>query len=344
MNSTSTTDSTMLTLLYSGAILGWLSMLWSAIPWIALLMMAPQLTGLRLYTINNKEDCIRVQKRLVRSSHVADGGKRLGYSIGRGYFVHIAVELSDYGDKYTCWMVATEAAFRALTGEIDVVPVTPVVPVASSVASQPIVPTEAVATTTNNKLVVFDRQGSFYSTYFKRKELRIRSLLSVSPRPEQVAIMDAIVAHHRDHERAVAFISGRPGTGKSMLGLFLAARLGFAYCNSLVPWQPGDTLRALHAEMTEKDSGLVVALDEVDEALVAIKAGSILPHKNIPISVASKPAWNRLFDDIDRGLYPNLIVLMTSNRPMSFIDELDPSFMRGARVPLKFVLDAAPTA
>jgi len=87
-----------------------------------------------------------------------------------------------------------------------------------------------------------------------------------------------------------------------------------------------------------------VALDEVDEALVAIKAGSILPHKNIPISVASKPAWNRLFDDIDRGLYPNLIVLMTSNRPMSFIDELDPSFMRGARVPLKFVLDAAPTA
>ena len=303
-------------------------------------MAAPMAIGMRLYTINNKEDCIRVQKRLTRSSHVADGGKRIGYSVGRGYFLNIAVEASDYGDKYTCWMLATEAAFLALTGEVETVTST------STSTSTPAVttttPTAEVATpTASNKVVVFDRQGSFFCTYFKRKEIRIRSLLSVVPRPEQVAIMDAIVAHHRDHDRAVAFVSGPPGTGKSMLGLFLAARLGFAYCNSLVPWQPGDTLRALHAEMAEKDSGLVVALDEVDEALVAIKSGTILPHKHIPISVSSKPGWNRLFDDIDRGLYPNLIVLMTSNRPVAFVDGLDPSFLRSARVPLKFVLDTA---
>ena len=325
----------MLTLLYSGAILGWLATLWTAIPWIALLMAAPMAIGMRLYTINNKEDCIRVQKRLVRSSHVADGGKRIGYSVGRGYFLNMAVEASDYGDKYTCWMLATEAAFLALTGEVEAAAAPgPVATVAAPTAEPPV-------PTTSNKLVVFDRQGSFFCTYFKRKEIRIRSLLSITPRPEQVAIMDAIVAHHRDHDRAVAFVSGPPGTGKSMLGLFLAARLGFAYCNSLVPWQPGDTLRALHAEMAEKDSGLVVALDEVDEALVAIKSGTILHHKHIPISVSSKPGWNRLFDDIDRGLYPNLIVLMTSNRPVAFVDGLDPSFLRSARVPLKFVLEAA---
>ena len=334
----------MLTLLYSGAILGWLATLWTAIPWIALLMAAPMATGMRLYTISNKEDCIRVQKRLTRSSHVADGGKRLGYSVGRGYFLNIAVEASDYGDKYTCWMLATEAAFLALTGEVEATSIPSTAAATSTSTAVTTAETVEAPPTASNKVVVFDRQGSFYCTYFKRKEIRIRSLLTVVPRPEQVAIMDAIVAHHRDHDRAVAFISGPPGTGKSMLGLFLAARLGFAYCNSLVPWQPGDTLRALHAEMAEKDSGLVVALDEVDEALVAIKSGTIPHHKNIPISVSSKPGWNRLFDDIDRGLYPNLIVLMTSNRPAAFVDGLDPSFLRSARVPLKFVLDTAPSA
>jgi hypothetical protein len=157
-----------------------------------------------------------------------------------------------------------------------------------------------------------------------------------------VAILDSIIAEYKANGRAVAFVSGTPGSGKSMVGLFLALRLGFAYCNSLVPWQPGDTLRGLHSELESKDRGLVVALDEVDEALVAIKAGSILPHKHTPISVSNKTGWNRLFDDVDRGLYPNVIILMTSNQSASFVDGLDASFLRSSRVPLKFALDGTP--
>jgi len=323
----------MLNLLYSGAILGWLSIVWSAIPWISLLMLAPTLTGLRLYSINNKEDCVRVQKRLVRSSHIADGGKRLGFSIGKWYFLHIDVKSGDYGDTYTCWMIASEASFKALTGELDNEDDVVVTEDADDADDEDDAPVKTV-----KKLVLFDRQGSYYSVYYKRKEIRLRSLLSAVPRPDQVAIMDSIVAEYKTNGRAVAFVSGTPGSGKSMMGLFLALRLGFGYCNSLVPWQPGDTLRGLHSELEKKDRGLIVALDEVDEALVAIKTGAILPHKHTTTSVSNKTGWNRLFDDIDRGLYPNIIILMTSNQPASFVDSLDSSFLRSTRVPLKFVL------
>jgi hypothetical protein len=56
----------------------------------------------------------------------------------------------------------------------------------------------------------------------------------------------------------------------------------------------------------------------------------------VPIIVPDKSGWNNMLDTIQRGMYPNLILIMTSNRGPEFINSLDPSYIRKGRVDLTF--------
>ena len=70
-----------------------------------------------------------------------------------------------------------------------------------------------------------------------------------------------------------------------------------------------------------------------------IHDGEIKKSKNYRIQTPDKSGWNRLFDDIGRGLYPYVIVIMTTNRSPDYINSLDPSYLRPGRVDLKFNMD-----
>jgi hypothetical protein len=41
-------------------------------------------------------------------------------------------------------------------------------------------------------------------------------------------------------------------------------------------------------------------------------------------------------DSIQRGMYPNIILILTSNRAPEYIHSLDPSYIRKGRVDLTF--------
>jgi hypothetical protein len=70
-------------------------------------------------------------------------------------------------------------------------------------------------------------------------------------------------------------------------------------------------------------------------ALTKIHNG-IPPHNDIPIVVQDKSGWNLMFDSIQRNIYPNIIVIITSNRGPAFIEALDPSYIRKGRIDLTF--------
>jgi hypothetical protein len=80
---------------------------------------------------------------------------------------------------------------------------------------------------------------------------------------------------------------------------------------------------------------LVIVFDEFDIALTEIHKG-IEPHKNIPISVQDKAGWNHMLDEINIGMYPNLILILTSNKSPEFIKDMDPSYIREGRINLTF--------
>lgn len=291
----------------------------NSIPWSAIFLIT-QRFGVRLYIIRDKVMSLRVQKRLSRSSHMADGGKCYGISVGYWYFADVAINEYGDGDRFYIWMIANTSSYERLTAEA----------ISETAATDVSKDSAAVSS-----IAIYERIGSFGNSWFRKRNV---SMTSVVPRPDQLAIMESISKHQAAKGHTVVYLHGPTGSGKSMIGVMLANSLGGAFCNTFKPWQPGDTLAALYAEAEPTAAKpLLVAFDEVDAALLAIHAG-ISPHKSIPILVPDKAGWNWFLDEIGRGMYPHLVLFLTSNRDPDFIRGLDPSYIREGRVDLTIAM------
>ena len=301
---------------YAGLAMAAGTLLLNSIPWVAVFLLT-QYIGLSLHVLKDRDTCTRVQKRISRSSHIADGGKNYGYSVGWGYIASISITNTDNGTTYDCWILCTATAFKALTEDV---------PVAAS----------STASTASATMTIYQRLGPFWGPWFKKRTIPVESW---APRAEQVTILDAIQAHQVAKRHTVCYIHGPPGSGKSMIGLMLTERLKGSYCNTLKPWQPGDALGSLHNEVEPTaEAPLIVAFDEVDGVLVRLHTGAILPHKSFPTEIIDKASWNQFLDNIHRGMFPHLIVVMTSNRGPEFVRALCPSYLREGRVDMVFEL------
>ena len=303
--------------------------LWAAVPW-TLVFLFIRWSGLRLYVLSDKEVCRRIQRRVTATSHISDNGRGYGYTYGYWYLMDISVTNYDGDIRYDLWMIATVASFEALTADTrDVRPKVPLV--TDGVATDAEEEAEAAEEEEAKPLALYERAGSYNNLYYRQRKV----LGGFKPRDQQSAIVAQITALMKTKGHAVVDLHGPPGSGKSMIGVLLAQALGGAYCNTHKPWQPGDPLGALHSEAEPSaERPLVVAFDEFDGPLVAIHSRTLAPHKNIPTAVGDKEGWNRMLDEIGRGLYPHIVLLLTSNRDPDFIRSLDPSFIREGRIDL----------
>jgi hypothetical protein len=288
------------------------------IPWTIIFLLT-QFVGIRLYTIHNREDCQRLQKRMTYCSHITDGGKGYGYAVGYWYIISIS-KSSDEEDGNSIWMIATTDTYKRL--------------LKAEPAEETITDDDGVTKPVlKTPLTVYERCGSRHNIWFRKRDLNIPLINS---RPKQAEIIEEIQTFHAKRGFTVAYLHGPPGSGKSMIGLLLADAYRGSYCNTFKPWQPGESLGLLYTEIDPtKDKPLIIAFDEFDTALIQIHAG-VPPHRDIPTAVADKAGWNHMLDEIQRGMYPNVILLLTSNKTPEFIRSLDPSYIREGRVDLTF--------
>jgi hypothetical protein len=287
------------------------------IPWTFVFLIT-QIFGIRLYYIKKSEECIRIQNRIKTSSHTTDGGKSYGYSYGYWYILHI---IGEGDDSLTVYIVATADSFKALTEEIK--------EEEKSLFEQGWSPPKI---TDESKIDIHERSGEFGRIWFRKRSREAKDV----PMGQQLSIVDTIIEDYMKRRHTVAFIHGPPGTGKSMIGILVANRFSSSFCNTLKPWQPGDTLGWLLSEVEPTaQKPLIIVFDEIDLTIVKIHEG-IPPHKTVPIVVQDKSGWNNMFDAIQRGFYPNIIVIITSNKNPEFINSLDPSYIRKRRVDLTF--------
>ena len=310
----------------------------STIPW-SLIFFLTQFFNIRLYLINRPDECQRIQKRIGNNtSETGDGGKGRGYSFGRWYFLHI----DHHGDSISIWMIATTISYDNLlrdnyfdcslsNGSIGAS--------ASASGSAPGSTSDSGSTSgilnllSNKRIQITQRSGSFNNPWFRKRSIPIM----VAPRPNQEEIIQKVLEHNKRTSHTVVYLHGPPGTGKSMIGLFIAQQTDGTYCNTLKPWQPNDTIDSIYIEIEPTElTPLIIVFDEFDAAIMKIHNGSIVPHKNLPTAVENKTGWNHMLDEIQRGIYPHLILLLTSNRAPEFFNSLDPSYLRSGRVDLSF--------
>ena len=285
------------------------------VPW-SFIFLFVHCFGIRLYDIRNRDDCQRIQKRIGKTSTImADGGKGCGYAVGYWYILSLSMVVSNDGNTYSCYMIATEDSFKALTAEHM-----------ETTAQDPICFKDSGSTTT---ISIAERMGSYYNVYFRKRQLKT----AFQPRPSQKGVIETIIKQYETTNHVVVMLHGPPGTGKSMIGILLAEALKATYCNSLKPWEPADSIGYLYGEIEPtKECPLIIAFDEIDGPLVKIHSGAVERHKNLPISICDKQSWNKMMDEIQRGMYPNMILIMTTNKSPEFIRELDPSYIREGRV------------
>ena len=285
------------------------------IPWDFIFLITPKF-GFRLYTITSKEMCRQIQKRVSNSTHVIDGTKGYGYSVGWWYVVHLKVDRFEYGDVYEAWIFGTDESFRMLT------------------KSEIIRIDEQNITHNDNDITIYERYGTYTNPYFQPRKLLFPEY---DPYVWQKEMIERVQTLRMKKNNGVLFISGPTNTGKSFFSLLLTQNLSGIYCGNLKPWQPGDTIGELYCEASpSKENPLVLHFDEVDIVIHNIHFNKILPHNQIPISLTNKQGWNRLLDEIQNGFFPHLYLILTSNTSKTEIDKLDPSYLRLGRVDIHY--------
>lgn len=200
----------------------------------------------------------------------------------------------------------------------------------------------------DKNIMMYMREGAYWRLEYK--PLKYTPRIS-KPLPHQKCIIEQVLAKYDERRSSTVLLYGLPGTGKSMVAELLAQQLlkrdtikSVSYVDTFNPASPNDTFYNLYNNIEpNKTQPLVVVLEEIDILLEKLHNGDIKLHKDFIASITDKSSWNQFFDRFDRGLYPHVILIMTSNRPIEWFEQLDESYMRAGRCNLRLCANESVT-
>ena len=265
--------------------------------------------GYILYEVKNKEKVMSLIGKNKWSEMKDDNYKSRGFVIGYGYIGRI----SNNDKEQMAYIMCKPDIFKNLIETVCL-------------------------NKESEKIDLYDRTGNYFWLDYDKRELIVDKYFS---NKKQSVIIEEIIGLYGCIRNFVVLIHGGPGSGKSMCSILLAKHLKGSLVRTFNPTDPGDNLASLYATVQPtEDKPLILVLDEVDTLYKKVHNNLIAQHKHIPIQIYDKTTLNRFFDDINLGLYPNVIILMTSNiSPEDIEKQYDPSFIREGRVDMKFHLE-----
>lgn len=181
-----------------------------------------------------------------------------------------------------------------------------------------------------------ERRGNPWWWEYTERQYNATKFLHKEARDYQNDVINDIltIINGKSSKSGTFFVYGEPGTGKSLLTLILAKKIGAYYCDTWKPTDPGDTLSQVYSTIApDEEMPLVLVLEECDKIMFDILDGKIVQHKNVLIQIREKSDWNGMLDKItDLGFYPHLILILTSNILLDKINERDKSLLRTGRI------------
>jgi DNA replication protein DnaC len=181
---------------------------------------------------------------------------------------------------------------------------------------------------------LYNRKGTFFWIEYSMRSFDVTQYISKDNQKQIILNINDI---YITKKFCTTFISGSPGSGKSMIGILIAKELNGSLVRTFNPNEPGDTISSLYNTVNpSKNNPLIVVMDEIDITINKIHNNNTVIHKHIPIQIYDKTTWNRFFDDINLGLYPYLIIILTSNISSKTLKhKYDPSYLRVGRIHLE---------
>ena len=189
------------------------------------------------------------------------------------------------------------------------------------------------------EITIYERKGNFFWMEYSKRQFNVTHFRM---RENQEKIIDDMSMYYINSRtnNCTSLIYGEPGSGKSMIPILLAKKWMSTIVRTFNPSEPGDSISSLYNEVNpSEDKPLIIVLDEVDIMIDKIHHNKIIPHKHIPTQVQDKTSWNRFLDDFNLGLFPYVILVLTSNLSADSIKiKYDPSYIREGRVNISIQL------
>ena len=142
-----------------------------------------------------------------------------------------------------------------------------------------------------------------------------------------------IMNFYKDNHFCKVFLSGKPGCGKTFFAYLMSHKLGCYLCDVYKGNEPSSNFNEIYTRVrTSNEKPIIVIFDEVDIMISDIRGETKNEHKKYNKEIYDKTSWNSFMDKIEYGMFPNVIILMTSNKKHYEISKNDASYLREGRV------------